>query len=167
MTRSLPLLTIFLALLGRAAFAQEPPNESPGKQAYQANCMACHQVDLRLVGPSLVAIAATYPLEKQSEFIQWAKAPGKKDPKLLQMPPMAHIPEETLAEIQEFMLEAAKGKQEQKAGKQYGAFKEPARELPYVVRAFLPDASPASVAVVLKDDISVCWDTEDCRFRYA
>lgn len=138
-----------------------------GKLAYQANCMACHQVDVRLVGPSLATIAKTYPAEKRGEFISWAKAPGKKDPKLMQMPPMAHIPEETLAAIHGYMLEVGKDKEEKKAGKQYAGFKEPTRELPYVVRAFLPDTSPASVAVVLKDDISVCWDTEACRFRYA
>ncbi|MCG8600942.1 MAG: cytochrome c [Verrucomicrobiales bacterium] len=141
--------------------------QDAGKLAYQANCMACHQLELRLVGPSLAAIAATYPEEKRSEFIAWAKEPGKKDPRLMQMPPMAHIPEEMLAAIHGYMLEVGKGKKEKKAGKQYAGFKEPVRELPYVVRAFLPDTSPASVAVVLKDNISVCWDTEECRFRYA
>ncbi|MFD2255467.1 c-type cytochrome [Luteolibacter algae] len=167
MIRYLSFPVIFVTQFAAHASAQEPPDEALGKEAYQANCMACHQADLRLVGPSLVAIAETYPLEKEAEFIQWAKAPGKKDPKLLQMPPMSHLPDETLAAIHKFMLGEAKGKTEQKAGSQYDTYKEPVRELPYVVRAFLPDASPASVAVVLKDGISLCWDTEACRFRYA
>lgn len=165
-----PEMRVILALsllLTLPAPAQESPEKSAGELAYQMNCMACHQAELRLVGPSLVAIAETYPAEKKADFIAWAKEPGKKDPKLMQMPPMAHIPEETLASIHAYMLEAAVGKTEKKAGKQYAGYKEPVRELPYVVRAFLPDSSPASVGVVLKDNISVCWDTEACRFRYA
>ena len=135
-----------------------------GKAAYEMNGMACHQVEVKIVGPSLVAVATTYPRDKQAEFIAWAKAPGKKDPKLLQMPPMGHVPEETLAAIHGYILEATKGK---RGNHQFPFFKEPERELPYVVRAFLPEASPASVAVILKDNTSVCWDTEACRVSYA
>lgn len=151
---------------GRAVVGQDAPEEEPGQLAYQMNCMACHLIETQVVGPSLVTVAATYPEEKRSEFIAWAKAPGKKDPRLLQMPPMAHIPEETLVSIHDYILKATVGKKEKRRSALFTPFKEPVRELPYVVRAFLPDSSPASVGVILKDDISLCWDTEACRFRY-
>ncbi|MDF1814008.1 MAG: c-type cytochrome [Verrucomicrobiales bacterium] len=158
-------ITIFL-LLYLAAGLSASANES-GKLAYEMNCKACHQLDTKLVGPSLVAVAATYPPDKQAEFISWAQAPGKKDPKLLQMPPMAHVPEPTLVAIHAYVLDVTKGVKEKRGNHHFPNFKEPNRKLPYVVRSFLPDASPASVAVILKNNISLCWDTEACRFRYA
>ncbi|MCF3652246.1 plastocyanin/azurin family copper-binding protein [Synoicihabitans lomoniglobus] len=36
-----------------------------------------------------------------------------------------------------------------------------------VVRAFMPDAGPASIAVGLRDGYSYCWDAGAVRFRYA
>jgi len=161
---SLPLyFAIWLLMFG----GLQAGDATKGKVAYQMNCMACHQMDVKVVGPSVVAVAATYPEDKRADFIAWAKEPGKKDPKLLQMPPMAHVPEKTLADIHEYMLQEAVGKTEKKRSQLFPPFKEPRRELPYVVRAFLPKTSPASVAIVLKGNISICWDPEACRFRYA
>lgn len=156
----------FFALVCKAspAHAEDAP---AGEIAYQQNCMACHLTDTLVVGPSLVSIAATYPEDKVNEFVAWAKNPGKKNPRLLQMPPMAHVPEETLIAIHNYILKTTEGKTESNSKPQFPGFKEPDRELPYVVRAFLPHTSPASVAIVLEDNISVCWDTESCRFRYA
>jgi azurin len=37
----------------------------------------------------------------------------------------------------------------------------------YVQRTFMPDAGPASIAVMMPDDQSYCWDAGACRFRYA
>ncbi|MEX2232098.1 MAG: plastocyanin/azurin family copper-binding protein [Cyclobacteriaceae bacterium] len=38
---------------------------------------------------------------------------------------------------------------------------------PYLYRAYMNDASPASIAVNLPHDLSYCWDTETCELRYA
>lgn len=38
---------------------------------------------------------------------------------------------------------------------------------PYLYRLFLDDASPASIAVHLPQDLSYCWDAAACRLRYA
>jgi azurin len=38
---------------------------------------------------------------------------------------------------------------------------------PYLYRAYMEDASPASVAVHLPHKLSYCWDTETCELRYA
>jgi azurin len=38
---------------------------------------------------------------------------------------------------------------------------------PYLHRIFLPDASPAAIAVNLPHNVSYCWDAGECRLRYA
>ncbi len=44
----------------------------------------------------------------------------------------------------------------------------PYKEIPpYLCRTFMPDASPASIAVSLPNSLSYCWDAGTCRLRYA
>ncbi|GAB4016283.1 hypothetical protein GCM10028773_08890 [Spirosoma koreense] len=38
---------------------------------------------------------------------------------------------------------------------------------PYLYRIFMPDASPAAIAVCLPHDLAYCWDAGTCRLRYA
>jgi hypothetical protein len=38
---------------------------------------------------------------------------------------------------------------------------------PYLYRIFMPDASPAAVAVHLPGQLSYCWDAGTCHLRYA
>lgn len=38
---------------------------------------------------------------------------------------------------------------------------------PYLYRIFIPDASPAAIAVNLPHNLSYCWDAGTCRLRYA
>lgn len=40
-------------------------------------------------------------------------------------------------------------------------------DLPYMCRIFIPDASPAAIAVRLSHDLSYCWDAGTCCLRYA
>ncbi|OJY81685.1 MAG: hypothetical protein BGP14_02590 [Sphingobacteriales bacterium 44-15] len=40
-------------------------------------------------------------------------------------------------------------------------------EPPYVCRIFIPDASPAAIAVRLPHELSYCWDAGTCHLRYA
>ncbi|RAJ92589.1 azurin [Larkinella arboricola] len=40
-------------------------------------------------------------------------------------------------------------------------------EPPFLYRIFMPDASPAAIAVSLPHDVSYCWDAGTCRLRYA
>jgi hypothetical protein len=39
--------------------------------------------------------------------------------------------------------------------------------LPALYRTFMPDCSPAAIAVGLPGDVSYCWDAATCRLRYA
>jgi len=164
---SLKILPIIGLLITPLSLNGQEELNLKGKAHYEMNCAACHLLNIRAVGPSLVKIAETYPSGQTNAFIQWAKNPGKKDPNMIQMPSMAHISEEALAGIHHYILQITPGKTEQRKRHHFPPFKEPKRELPYVVRAFLPQASPASIAVILKENISLCWDTEACRFRYA
>jgi len=159
--KSIPSLLLVLPLLA------EDKIPSPGEHAFQINCSACHLLANEVVGPSLVEIAKTYPGKKRGEFIAWAKAPGKKNPKLIQMPSMAHVSDADLTAIHQYILDSTKGVEPGKRSALFPKFKEPKRDLPYVVRANMPDSSPASVGVVLENGLSVCWDTEACRVRYA
>jgi len=152
------------ALISVNASAQ---NTDAGKLAYEIHCKACHLPDAVAVGPSLIAIAGVYPGDQQQTFIDWAKAPGKKNPSMIQMPSMAHVPDDDLKRIHDYVLRSTAGKKEKKGNHQFKHFKHPKRKLPYVVRAFLPDASPASVATILPNETCVCWDTETCRLAYS
>ncbi len=38
---------------------------------------------------------------------------------------------------------------------------------PYLYRTFMPDASPAAIAVNLPHSLSYCWDAGTCKLRYA
>ncbi|GAB3257205.1 hypothetical protein GCM10027347_19500 [Larkinella harenae] len=40
-------------------------------------------------------------------------------------------------------------------------------EPPFLYRIFMPDASPAAIAVSLPNGLSYCWDAGTCRLRYA
>lgn len=160
------LALIALSTLGLPLLAQDKTPHL-GKQAFKTNCAACHLADVLVVGPSLVEVARNYPADKQADFITWAKTPGKKNLKLIQMPSMAHVPEADLAKIHDYILTSTKGLTEKKRSSLYPAFKEPKRPLPYVVRTSMPDSSPASIAIVLENGLTACWDTEACRFRYA
>lgn len=37
---------------------------------------------------------------------------------------------------------------------------------PYLYRLFMPDAGPASLAIMLPGDLNLCWDAGQCRPRY-
>ncbi|GAB5561090.1 MAG: hypothetical protein SynsKO_27370 [Synoicihabitans sp.] len=157
------LLVSAALLLPSAAIAQQ---KSAGQVAFETHCLACHMVDSRWVGPSLVKMVETYPEGELEAFLAWVKNPGKKDPKMIQMPAMSHLPEDVVTEIHRYVVEVTAGKVEKRGRHHFKGFKEPERELPYVVRSFMPASSPASILIKLPGGLNACWDTEACRFRY-
>jgi cytochrome c551/c552 len=140
--------------------------KSAGQLAYETHCVACHMVDSRWVGPSLVKMVETYPDGEVEAFLAWVKNPGKKDPKMIQMPAMSHLPEDVVTDIHNYVVQVTEGKVEKRGRHHFKGFKEPERKLPYVVRSFMPHSSPASILIKLPGDLNACWDTEACRFRY-
>lgn len=157
-------LLIGAALLSPGGAIAE--TKSAGQLAFETHCVACHMVDSRWVGPSLVKMVETYPDGEVEAFLAWVKNPGKKDPKMIQMPAMSHLPEDVVTDIHNFVVQVTEGKVEKRGRHHFKGFKEPERELPYVVRSFMPQSSPASILIKLPGDLNACWDTEACRFRY-
>lgn len=138
-----------------------------GKQLFTTNCSACHMLDQMVVGPSLVEIRSLYD-GKPDEFVKWSVAPQKKRPGAIEMPSMVHVGEEGLRAIHAHIMEVSKGvvAKQQEKGDPFAA--SPTQTVrPQVQRIFMPNASPASVAVALDDTNSVCWDAASCRLRYA
>lgn len=139
--------------------------DSPA-QVFQIHCSACHAVDTMVVGPSLVEIAGIYR-ENPDGFVKWCVAPRPKRPGVIEMPSMAHLGEPVLRQLHAHVLAAAAGKSERKAagGDPFAVPRERVRR-PQVQRIFLPDASPAAIAVALPGELSFCFDAAECRLRY-
>ena len=161
MKRILALSTCSLGML----------NAEDTAKLYQMNCLACHKVENKkppFVGPSLVEINHLYKNDLEG-FIKWCKVPGKKRKNAINMPSMAHLGDEKLSEIHAYIKKITAGKkwvpkeevQEDKY-KLSGA----AVTQPRVQRMFMPNASPAAIAVTLDGKHSLCWDTLSCRLRY-
>lgn len=143
--------------------AQEPD----AAQLYTLNCAACHMLDQGLVGPSLVEIRKLY-LGKEDDFVKWAIAPGKKRPGAVDMPSMIHVGEPGLRAIYKHMIDLAKDAKEKPVAKGDPFAASPTQAArPQVQRIFLPDSGPASIAIALDKDVSLCWDAGECRLRYA
>lgn len=142
----------------------EKPN---GEQLFTMNCAACHMPDKMVVGPSLVEIRSLY-LGKPDEFLKWCVSPQKKRPNAVDMPSMVHVGDEGLGLIYEYIMKVSAGltEVEQKKGDPYAASPVQAKR-PQIQRIFMPNAGPAAIAVALDEQVSLCWDAGECRFRYA
>ncbi|SKB01782.1 cytochrome c [Prosthecobacter debontii] len=81
-----------------------PKSVEPNAEQLFMNCAACHAPDIKLVGPPLTEIAQIYAGNPDG-IVTWAKSPGKKRPELPQMPPFAHLGDNSLRKIAELMLE--------------------------------------------------------------
>lgn len=139
------------------------------KLLFEQNCMACHQLENKkkpVVGPSLVEIAHLYK-DDVVGFVKWCNVPGKKRKDAVQMPSMAHVGKKGLEGIHGWILEATKGKKfVVKKPKNKDRYAGPVVKGPKLQRIFLKDSSPASIAVTIDGQHSLCWDTVSCRMRY-
>lgn len=152
---------LFLVTFGRLS-AQAPD----GALLFNQNCAACHQLDQMIVGPSLVEMRTLYQ-DKPADFVKWAIAPQKKRPNAIEMPSMAHLGEPALLAIHGYIMKAAEGAKEKKAAAGDRFAGSPTQAVrPLVMRIFMPDAGPASIAVALDSRVSFCWDAGPCRLRY-
>jgi cytochrome c551/c552 len=163
------VLAILMSIAASSqAFAIEEPSE-----IFKKNCSACHQLANEkkpVVGPSLVEINHLYEKDEK-KFIDWCVKPGKVRAGAIQMPSMAHLKKEELAAVHGWIKEATKGKafvKEVKKKKPVDPYKLSEKEAgePRIQRIFLPFSSPASVAITLDGEHSLCWDTLSCRLRY-
>ncbi|EWH10715.1 blue (type 1) copper domain-containing protein [Catenovulum agarivorans DS-2] len=154
-------------LLFSGAISQPSYAIDQGKLAFEANCKACHSLAKFSTGPSLVYIRDQYPANKQAEFLEWVKAPGKKNPDTIQMPPMGHLSELTIKQIHQYILLISQHVVEQKSKPKFAPYKPPAKTYPSVTRGYLPFTNPASIVVHLTPKLSLAWDTNLGQLRYA
>jgi cytochrome c551/c552 len=158
---------LLFSWLTLSAVANANPTPPDGAQLFTTNCAACHMLDQMVVGPSLVEIRTHYQ-GKKADFVKWCVAPQKKRENVIDMPSMVHVGTPGLEAIYEHIMKTAEGvrAKKQAAGDPYAA--SPLHNArPYVQRIFLPNASPASIAVALDANNSLCWDAGECRLRYA
>lgn len=154
--------SVFILLSAAAGLA----HADDAKALFQVQCSACHAVDHALVGPSLVEIAGLYRTNPDG-FVQWCMKPGRKRLAGIEMPSMAAVGEPALRQIHAYILSESAGKKEVKAS-EIDVFAVPRAMVrrPQVQRMFLPEASPAAIAVALPGDLSYCFDATECRLRY-
>ena len=96
------LLSLIVAL---SALAAAPAFANP-ELAQKKNCMACHAVDKKLVGPAYKDVAAKYRGNKgaEAELIKKVKAGGKGTWGDIQMPPNAHVKDDDIKAIVQWIL---------------------------------------------------------------
>jgi cytochrome c551/c552 len=154
------------ALLATAVVSTAHAVDEP--EAFTINCKACHLLDQSLVGPSLVELAEIYK-DKPEEFLKWTKSPGKKRPKMIQMPSMAHVAEDDINTIYTYVMTATKGVtlKKSKNGDPFATHPHTTRR-PRIQRTFLPNTGPASLYVAMPGEakLNLVWDTALCRLRY-
>jgi cytochrome c551/c552 len=157
------VLRIF-AILGLASsLAHAAPD---GAQLFANNCAACHQLDQMVVGPSLAEIRGIYQ-GKPDDFVKWCVAPQRKRQGAIEMPSMVHVGDEGLRAIYAHVMKVAEGVtvKKQQQGDPFAA-SHVMTKWPQVQRIFMPDSGPASIAVAVDAQHSLCWDAGACRLRY-
>lgn len=78
--------------------------------AKKSNCMSCHQVDKKLVGPAYKDVAAKYKGDANAEamLIEKVKKGGKGVWGPVPMPPNAAVKDEDIKKLVEWVLAGAK-----------------------------------------------------------
>lgn len=74
-----------------------------GKKVF-VNCAACHAIDHVLAAPSLVEVYNLYK-DNPGGIVKWAENPGKKRTQFTQMPSFAHLGEEKLQLVAQYIID--------------------------------------------------------------
>ncbi|HYD56108.1 MAG TPA: c-type cytochrome [Burkholderiales bacterium] len=103
MTRIATALASAAALAVLAAPLPAAANEALAKKH---NCMACHQVDKKVVGPSFKEVAAKYASDKQAEakLFDKVKKGGVGVWGQVPMPPNATVPDADVRALVKWVL---------------------------------------------------------------
>ena len=85
----------FAIVLGIAGFAAAVPAQAQEALAQKHNCLACHSVDKKVVGPSYKDVAAKYRGDKTAEakLADKVKKGGVGTWGQVPMPPNASVPD--------------------------------------------------------------------------
>ena len=99
-------MKIIVITLAAACFAVAGAAYANEKLAQASGCTACHSVDKKLVGPSYNEVAAKYRGNKgaEGELIKKVKAGGKGVWGDIPMSPNAHVKDEDIRTIVQWIL---------------------------------------------------------------
>ncbi len=86
----------------RPAAAQTAAVAMPGETVFNGNCVACHQVDEKLVGPAMKEAAQIYK-GNLNGLMGWIRKPGKKREGPA-MPAQTHLTDEQVKQVAEWIL---------------------------------------------------------------
>ncbi|MGH7186461.1 MAG: c-type cytochrome [Pseudomonadota bacterium] len=97
--KKLAIATIVAAVMSPAAFANQALAE-------KKNCMACHQTDKKLVGPSYKEVAAKYRTQKDAQklLVEKVKKGGVGAWGQIPMPPNPGVPDADLNAMVKWIL---------------------------------------------------------------
>ncbi len=93
-------------LAAAACLALTGTAQANEKLAQAGGCTACHSVDKKLIGPSYKDVAAKYRADKgaEAELIKRVKAGGKGAWGDIPMPPNAHVKDEDIKTVVQWIL---------------------------------------------------------------
>jgi len=98
-------MKVLIGALAAVAAAVAFQAQADEALARKHNCLACHQIDKKLVGPSYKDIAKKYKGQKvQAKLEQKVKKGGSGAWGPVPMPPNAAVPEKDIHELVEWIL---------------------------------------------------------------
>lgn len=135
------------------------------------SCITCHDfkghASLGTRGPDMVEM---YARLREEWFRRWMRDPIRLQPGTSMPNFFASVPEaeaERAIDLLWACLAAGREMPLPEGIEEAHAHLVVVREMPVVLRTYLPDASPAAIAVGLPGGISYCFDAETCALRYA
>lgn len=98
--------TLFLTLLVIAGFGAMPAAQANEALLKKYNCLACHAVDKKLVGPAYKAVAKKYKGQSDaaSKLAEKVKKGGTGVWGQVPMPPNPSVPDADLKKMVDFIL---------------------------------------------------------------
>ena len=98
--------TVLLAALGAAVLAAAPAAKADEAMAKKYNCLACHQVDKKVVGPAYQDIAKKYAGQSGAEakLVEKVKKGGAGVWGPIPMPPNTAVPDADVKKLVEWVL---------------------------------------------------------------
>ncbi len=74
-----------------------------GAKIFKANCAACHDLKVKIVGPPVTEMVGLYK-SKEDKLKEWIRNPGKRRENYPQMPGFPQLSEEELDSLAQFIL---------------------------------------------------------------
>ena len=99
-------MKLFAVAVGTAAALAALPAAAQEELAKKHNCLACHQTDKKVVGPSYKDVAAKYAADKTAEakLFEKVKKGGVGVWGQIPMPPNATVPDQDIKALVKWVL---------------------------------------------------------------